>query len=62
MKNLRLTKRSKEVAVYKDGVLKAVYASMTEAAEREGVRVQNVWKVCATDYKSTLNGLEFRYV
>lgn len=58
---VRLTKRSKKVAVYKDGILVGVYRSITEAGLTHQVSPQNVWKVCATGYSTKLNGLNFMF-
>lgn len=45
----------------KDGNVIATYASLSEAAKLNDLAFQNVWKVCATEYKTSLKGFYYRY-
>ena len=59
---MRKYQSKKAVGCYdKNWNLITIYPSLTDAAINTGVKVQNIWKVCATDYKSTLGGFNFKF-
>lgn len=60
MKTGTITKKSKQVIKYdEDGTIIEVYGSYSEAARKNGVKVQNVYKTCK-GYKTKLGGFYFR--
>jgi hypothetical protein len=62
MKEGTITKKSRKVIKYDElGTTIEVYGSLSEAARLNGVKVQNIWKVCATDYKTSLGGFYYKW-
>ena len=51
---------SRDIDVYKDGILVGTYTTMSNAARATGTHVQNIWRIL-NGYKTTLKGYEFRY-